>query len=357
MPLSHVTHVNLGDGFGGGERQCELLITGLSELGVPQRLVARSSILRRRVDGLSGVDLVRAEHLPFALVGSLGRTSLLHAHDMRAARAAMLRRSLGGPPFVVTHRLTDAPRSDAFDRRVYRRAHRLVAVSQAIVDAMQAYEPSLTPVLIPSASTRLMSDPDKVARLRRRYAGKVVVGCVGALDDDQKGQMMLVELARRSLGARPRLHFLLVGDGPDRERLRAAAGTLANIEFTGWVEDVGNYLEAFDILACPARRETTGSAVLDAMHAGLAVVASRVGGLLELVPAQAGRLFAPGDIDALGEALFALARDESGRAAMGAAGREHAARFTPRRMVLSYLRLYGALGFAGPDLSGARGRT
>ncbi len=353
MARVHVTHVNLARGFRGGERQTELLVRGLAEVGVPQRLVTRSGKLLERLDGCAGVETVQAGGMGSALMTCLfRRTDIVHAHEARAAQVAMLRRLAGGPPYVVTRRVTHVPKANAFTRRVYRRADRLVAISQAVVEVMQRYEPSLTPVLIPDAIAHLPSDPFKIERLRRRYHGKFLVGHVGALDDSHKGQLVLIELARRLQRSHPRVHFLLVGDGRDRDRLHAAAAGLTNIEFAGWVDDVGNYLGAFDLFVFPSRHEAMGSVVLDAMDAGLPIVASRVGGLPEFVSGDIGVLVPPGDVDAFAAAVLGLADRPQRRAEMGEAARAQAARYTSTRMVQSYLRLYGALGLTEPGWSG-----
>ena len=65
--------------------------------------------------------------------------------------------------------------------------------------------------------------------------------------------------------------------------LKAAAAGLSNLTFTGFVDNVGDYLAAFDIFILPSNREGIGSILLDAMEQGLPVIASRVGGVPDIV--------------------------------------------------------------------------
>ena len=294
----------------------------------------------------------RADGTPIATLAIPGACRVVHAHELGAAPAAYFRQQTGGPAYVVTQRSAPPARAPRLVRRACRRAARLVAVSQYVVEAIRAEDPTLSPVLIPSATTPLAFDPYKVERLRRRYQGKFLVGHIAPLDDRLRGQRLLIELARRVQSTHPHLHFLLVGDGPDAKALHAAAEGLTNLEFTGWVDDIGNYLGAFDLFAYPSRQEALGSALLEAMAAGVPVLATQVGGVPELVSSQTGRLVPVDDLQAFGAALQDLSQAPQLIASMGEAARSQAARFTAERMVSSYLRLYRALGYAAPSVGG-----
>src|SRR5262249_11214259 len=148
---------------------------------------------------------------------------------------------------------------------------------------IEAWDPSLRVDVIPSALAHLPSQPETVATLRARHAGRFVIGLVGALVTRHKGQDILVEVAHRVRDTHPDLRFILVGDGEDAARLREQCRDLTNVELTGFVDDVGSQLAAFDLVALPSREEGLGSVLLDAMDYGKAIVASRIGGIPELV--------------------------------------------------------------------------
>jgi glycosyltransferase involved in cell wall biosynthesis len=128
---------------------------------------------------------------------------------------------------------------------------------------------------------------------------------------------------------RPGLRLLLVGDGEERHscaRRAAALGIDHLVEFTGYRVDVPDQLARADAFVLPSVNENLPLALIEAMGAGLACVASRVGGVEELLGGGAGLLVRPGDPDALATAMAALADEPAlapalGRAAAGAARR------------------------------------
>jgi glycosyltransferase involved in cell wall biosynthesis len=116
----------------------------------------------------------------------------------------------------------------------------------------------------------------------------------------------------------------IVGDGPERAALEAAAAT-AQVELLGERGDVPEQLAASDVFVLSSRSEGMPMSILEAMAAGLPVVASAVGGIPEIVRDGAtGLLVPPGDADALAAALGRLLDDDGLRRRLGAAGRERA---------------------------------
>ncbi len=149
--------------------------------------------------------------------------------------------------------------------------------------------------------------------------------------------------ALRSLGA----HLLLAGDGDLRSQLEQFALRLSlgdRIRFLGVRSDVPRLLAAADVFALASRYEGNPLTVMEAMAAGLPVVATRVGCVPELVSPDTGLLVAPGDEPALEAALRELAADLPRARAMGAtAARIAAARFDVSSMARSYEALYAEI--------------
>ena len=127
-----------------------------------------------------------------------------------------------------------------------------------------------------------------------------------------------------------------------RRCLRSAAAGLSNLTFTGFVDNVGDYLAAFDVFILPSNREGIGSILLDAMEQGLPVVASRVGGVPDIVhDRENGLLIDPASPAQLRDAiLHARARSRTCASAYGQRGREFAKDFTGEAMCRKYLALY-----------------
>lgn len=128
-------------------------------------------------------------------------------------------------------------------------------------------------------------------------------------------------------------HLLLLGDGVDRARIKARAARsphAARIHFAGQQEDVWPALRLARIFALPSFSEGSPNVILEAMAAGLPIVASRVGGIPDLVPHNlAALLIPPGDTPALAQSLEILLRDPDLARRLGAQARERVALFTP----------------------------
>jgi glycosyltransferase involved in cell wall biosynthesis len=167
---------------------------------------------------------------------------------------------------------------------------------------------------------------------------------------------VLIDAAPSLLARHPDLTFTIVGDGPLRGALEAHAARLGvsrAFEFLGHREDVPELLAASDVFVLPSRSEASPNAVIEAMAAGLPVVACAVGGNLELVQhGRTGYLVPPDDSVALGEALQLLVCDPAAAAVLGAAGRDAAlARHAYDRMVAAFEALYrsGSPAAGAPD--------
>jgi glycosyltransferase involved in cell wall biosynthesis len=173
----------------------------------------------------------------------------------------------------------------------------------------------------------------------------VLVLHVGRLHH-QKGQDLLVDAFASARQKVPQLVLFLVGEGRlrgDLEERTRAANLSAAVRFSGAVGDVTPYYKAADIFVFPSRYEAFGIALLEAMAAGLPVVASKTGGIPELATEEAGLLVPVGDVDRLAAALASLAEDPARRACLGAAARARAAAFDVRLQLPRLEMLYASL--------------
>lgn len=343
--MTPVCHVNLARGFRGGERQTELLIRALAAEGVPQRVVTRrGQPLGPRLDDVPG--LVRREAArPFVRAVPFLRGCLVHAHEAKAAHLAHWARYLAGAPYLITRRVDNVPGAGRATRAMYRGAAHVVTVSAAIGEVMRDYDSALPTVTIPDAAAALPANPARAAALRREWGGDRVIGHVGALHHAHKGQGDLIAAFARLAERHPGLRLVLVGDGVDETRLRAQAKNLPGVVFAGRVDNVGDYLAAFDIFAFPSLHEGLGSTLLDAMQRGLPVAATRAGGIPELIAhGENGLLVEVGDVDGLAAALERLIDDPALRRRLGEASRSRAQAYTPEAMAQQYLALYRDLG-------------
>jgi len=334
-------HINLARVYRGGERQTEILIRGLAAYLPKQRLITRRGMpLHERLLGTDGVEVVPVEGRLEALRATTGAT-LLHAHETRSAQVCCLRHLFSKTPYLITRRVDNRPRPDPVTRYMYRSADRVVVLSHAIEKVLGEVEPRARLERIPSVASGHQFDDAWATAYRESLGAELIVGQVAALDQSHKGQLTLIGVARRLAKQYPGVHFVFVGDGRDADLIREEAADLENVSFTGWVENVGDYLSAFDLFVLPSLREGFGSILLDAMQFGLPVVASAVGGIIDIVDdGKTGLLVPPGDSQALAEGILRLYQDAGLRNAMSEAARVRALGYRPEVMIERYWRLY-----------------
>lgn len=251
---------------------------------------------------------------------------VLHGHNSQALIHGSLAGRLAGTPVVLaTRHAISLPTEDDsswfWERRLSRRLAHQVAVSEMVLERGLATER----MCMANSSVIVNGIDTAVYRPRERGAssGSVTVGCVARLSHEKCHSVLLQALARLQGGANVRLK--LVGDGSLREQLEREAvglGLAERVEFLGSRSDVPDLLRELDIFVLASRFEGLPLTVMEAMATALPVVATRVGGLAELVEDGAnGLLVAPEDPAALAEALGRLAGDAGLRARMGAEGR------------------------------------
>ncbi len=173
--------------------------------------------------------------------------------------------------------------------------------------------------------------------------GGPIVGSVGRLAP-VKGHRYLIDAAPAILQRFPGARVILVGDGEMHSQLgdRARALGLADqIIFTGYRTDVPSLIAGMDLMVLPSLNEGMGRVLVMAMALGKAIVASRVGGVPELLgEGEAGVLVPPGDSRALADAICGLLADPARARALGEAGRRRAPRYSADAMIAALAKLY-----------------
>jgi len=197
--------------------------------------------------------------------------------------------------------------------------------------------------------------PEEAMAFRRREripAEALVAICVSNFYP-YKGHEELVEAAARIVPTFPNIIFLLVGrDSGTLEAIKMRVrkrGIEGSVRFVGSRTDVPDLLRASDLFVHPSREEGFSNAILEAMAAGLPVVACDVGGNPEvIVDGETGRLAPPRDPERFADAMVELIADESKRKIFGEAGLRRAAeRFSLDRMVGEMESLYESLARGG----------
>jgi glycosyltransferase involved in cell wall biosynthesis len=293
----------------------------LREAGVPVRPLIRR-LAKRRVSFAYARGLRR-------LVTGRG-FDLVHAHVYASAVAAALATVGAGMPLVITEHteaLWQDRRARAASGWASRRARRMIAVSSVIRERLvqrDGVAPGRITVIpnavVPAADGR----PGTPTELPPGLRGGPLVGIVARLQPE-KGVANFVKAAARVASSVPDADFLVVGDGPLREELSALAGQLGvrgRVHFLGLRSDVKALMALMDVVAVPSLTEGAPLVTLEAMAAGVPVVASKVGGIPDQIRHhKEGLLVPPGDPGSLGDALVELLRDPGRAVSMGEAGR------------------------------------
>jgi glycosyltransferase involved in cell wall biosynthesis len=372
--------------MGGPALHVAYLTAGLQERGYDTTLAAGS--LARGEDSMAfvadelGVEVVRIDELGreisplrdlvatirLALLIRRERPQILHTHTAKAGTVGRVAALLAGsrrPPIIVHtfhgHVLRGyfGPARSLFFRVLERRlasiTTALVAVSPQVRDdlvALRVAPREQFVVIRLGIELDQRVAPEQDGRLEsRRYLGipadRFAVGWIGRMTAVKRTDDVLVAFRRlRDSGIDACL--CMVGDGPDRTQLERRAhelGVVRDTLFLGYQEDVAPYYAAFDALVLPSGNEGTPVSAIEALAAGRPVVATRVGGVPDVVrDGTDGFLVEVGATDDLADRLGRLARDPVLRERMGKEGR---ARVLPRyavdRLVDDVDRLYRSL--------------
>ena len=347
--LVHVLHV-LEATEGGTRRWLENVVRGLGPARVrcscicstrrDESFIETVEEFRGRGVGVWLVDMRRAPH-PFQdalaafkiarIIGS-DQFDVIHAHSSKAGALVRLAvRGRGAANVVYTPHAFSflagglaAPVYRAFERHARQWTGRLLAVSEAERAAAIAlgYAPDAA-ILIPNG----IEIPAAPAQLNGAVRN---IGFIGSIRK-QKDPLAFVSACGHVRRRRPDARFVMCGDGP----LRSACAELSAdigvpVRFTGWLKDPRAELDALDIFVSCARYEGLSFALLDAMAAGKAIVATRAPGNQEVVrDGETGLLAEAGDARAIADCVLRLMDDTALAHRLGARARQRvAARYT-----------------------------
>lgn len=282
------------------------------------------------------------------------KADLIHCHLPLAGVVGRLAAAMVRVPVVYTeHNAIERyhPATRAAARATWRLQRRVIAVSADVKSSVARHFGERVPVQVVRNGVslkRFSRAPGAGNELRRQLGvaeDGVLVGSV-AVFRKQKRLDLWLEAAKLILERRPETHFLLVGDGPLRAQVAQqiqALGLTRKVSLPGLREDVVPYLAAMDIYLMSSDFEGVPIALLEAMSMEVPVVATRAGGIPEVVdPGVTGLLQPRGDASPLAASVIELiegGRDE--RQAMGRRARERvAADFGTTRMMREIEEIY-----------------
>src|SRR5690606_13096355 len=360
-------HVESGRHLYGGARQVLHLIEGLDARGVDNVLVctAGSAIAAEAAGRCRVIELPLAGDVdPWAVrrlrrALSAARPDIVHVHSRRGADLYAGLAASGAPWRTVLSRRVDHREIAPWARVKYRPYAAIVAISRAVERELVEHVglPRERVHLIPSAVPPPASDAPSTAvraAARRALAASLrlppdapIAAAIGQLIP-RKGHRVLLAALPDVLARHPRWHVVLFGRGPLEAQLRgeiARLGLDGRVRLAGFRPELAAWLPGVDVVLHPALKEGLGLAVLEAMSAGVPVVASAVGGLTDAIEdGVSGRLVRAGDAEAFRRAVERLFADPGERARVGDGGRRRVREsFGVERMASAHLALYRSL--------------
>ena len=358
-----VTHVVLSLDVGGLERNVVNQIRVGPEIGqdVSVLCIERPGALASRARSL-GAAVLCADKRPGLRLGVIKQIrsalrelqpDVVHTHQIGPLfYTGLATRGLGIP--LIVH--TEHGKQNYAGRRRLRWLGRFAGrftslfycLSQDMADAVLAskiVEPEKVRVIMNGIDTdfyRRSRDHDSSALRRslRIPADAPVVGTIGRLNEIKRQDVLLNGFAQLRFTL-PDAHLMIVGDGALMDTLKEQARTLEiadRVHFVGYQEDTTPFLHAMDVFTLTSRSEGMPQSILEACVAEIPVIASRVGGIPEVIEdGVTGLLFPPGDAGALAAGLCRLLVDRDHATAMARTACQHVvAMFDIRRMAAEY---------------------
>jgi glycosyltransferase involved in cell wall biosynthesis len=383
-------HVDTARTWRGGQNQVLLTVNGLRSIGQRATLVAHpdGELRRRAAEGLDLIPIAPRTEMDLSAAWKFSRIlrrlrpDVIHAHDPHGVALAALALSIGAgaanrstgsrqgasmPALVAARRVDFHLKGNSFSRWKYRQVDCFIAASDAIRQMLVADG-------VPADRTVTVHEGIDVEHVVAAPAvnvheafwlphGSPVVGNVAALVP-HKGQRYLIDAAHLVVQQVPDARFIILGEGELREHLEKQVREHhleKHVLLPGFRTDVLGCLKGFDLFAMSSITEGLGTSLLDAMACARPIVATRAGGIPEIVEDGVNGLLVPArDHQALAEAIVRALKNPELRQRMGDAGFARVnERFTVERMVSEtagvYARVAGRPHVAGTESPPAAG--
>lgn len=290
--------------------------------------------------------------LPLARAIRRSGADIVHAHFFFPTLIGLMASRLAGAPFVFTRHHSDhnsrlgKPFHVAIDRWCGRLSDRAIAVSNATRDCMIAdgVPSSKIQVIYNGTDGLPRPEPESVATVRKELSlpesARILI--MVARLHEEKGHATLFDALKALECSVPDVWVLLAGDGPARKDIEdQVARQDLRVRILGRRGDVARLMAASDVLVLPSRAESFGYVLVEAMLLGLPIVASRCGGVIEIVQdGVSGLTFEIDDSRGLARCLERVLTDETLRGRLASEGRHRAKEFSFERMIRGYEDLY-----------------
>ncbi len=360
--------IDAGKEWRGGQRQSFFLAKELKRRGLPFFFIVQpESPLHQKAREAelpvlpfkmrNEFDLPAILRLAWAMKRK--KCLLVHFHDAHSAAVGSVAASLAKVPFRIITRRVDFPlKKNYFSRRKYmKNIDVIIAISEGVKKVLVegGVNPENIEVISSGIDFSSFEEDSSVLTskdyLHREFSFAVddyLVGIVAHLAD-HKGHQYLIQATKILKQQSPKIKTIIVGEGPLSMELDRQAKEL-DVEdiifFLGFRKDIPKILSSLDLFVLSSHLEGMGSSILDAMASRLPVVATKVGGIPEVViHGETGLLVPPRDPSALARAILMLYSDKTLASRLGQKGYELVHRkFSAEAMADKVVRLYEKVG-------------
>ncbi|HRR99125.1 MAG TPA: glycosyltransferase [Candidatus Sumerlaeia bacterium] len=360
----NLLHIDTERTWRGGEQQAFLLCEGLAQTerwNVLFQTQPESPLAHRlRERGISVIENPMRGEYDLRAVWRLGsfldekNINLIHAHDAHAHTLAWLATMRRPDIKVVVSRRVDFPVGGNLISALKYQSKRIhyIAISNGVKEAMiRGGVPNERIDIVHSGvDPRRFEGIRKGMVFRKEYGiqeDEIFIGNVAALTD-HKGQIYLIEAAPYVLERFPRARFLIMGEGELRPLLQRKIQELnlkGKVVLTGHISNIGEAYASMDLFALSSHLEGLCTAVVDAMLMGVPVVATRTGGVPDVVlDGECGLLAQPRNPKALGECIVRLLSDKDMQSRFIERGKARVQElFTAEKMIQGTIKVYEKL--------------
>lgn len=350
-----VLHVSSAKTWRGGEQQVAYLVKALDQMGVDQQLACiENGELHQRMHGfVKCIPYKKSSALNLGFAWQLKRRSkdvdLIHVHDSHAHTAAYIAALLGNNTPIIVHRRVDFPiGKNTSSKRKYNhpKIAKIICVSHLIESIVkQGITDSEKAVTVHSGVDILRFErrSEVLHQLLNLPQETQLVGNSSALAD-HKDYPTFLKTAADVLVSRPDTHFVIFGEGEERANIEAEIKSL-NIEkqvhLTGFRNDLTTLLPCLNVFFMPSKTEGLGTSILDAFAANVPVVATRAGGIPEIVIHQKTGLTSEiGDHKSLSQQITSILSNDKLREQLVKNANAHLQSFTTDKMGEKVLGVY-----------------
>ena len=352
-----VLHIDTEMGYRGGQRQVTLLTNGLTEQKIPSIIVCKpnskleaqcketkfpfySVKMRNELDIFSGYKIAK--------ICRREKLNILHAHTPHAIALCLWTKLFYRNVKIVVSRRVDFPiKSNMFSQFKYRNKFisKIICISDGIKSVMSRHINSKKLLTIRSAVDTESYNKIEYNNLKSQLGinNKIVVGTIAAFAD-HKDYPTLVKASKIILKNNKNIIFICCGDGETLSEVKILTkelGIYDNYIFTGFINNIHDYLGSFDIFAFPSKLEGLGTSLLDAQYHSLPIVACKTGGIPEIVKnGNNGYLCEPKDYESFAKNLLSLIKNEELRQKFGKNGSENLTNFNLKTLISKHITLY-----------------